>query len=346
MSSYDKILELVKVMELEGDEKMEFIKKELEKEETLENYLVQFEHISSTYNLNNEDMTKNLLANLSGEPLNIISTLTAEQKKEYTSVKNRLLEHFGKSEDHYRKLFKSIKLNKEGEFYRIIFDMIANMLKWLELAKCDLKDPTQILDMILIDNDSHPGHIMDKKEIHQLVATATTPNINDKFKFSNTKTCFNCGKRGHVKNQCRYPELTATTLDTGVTQTTPTTTINNQNNNNYSRYYRSNQSASPRERRSLRNNNFQYNNYSNNRQSRRDTYNYHTNNNSNNYQNRKRNNRVDNNGNNTNVHRVENVAYTQSDKSKINVFPSYVNSVEVRAIRDSGATASIVNAKL
>lgn len=30
--------------------------------------------------------------------------------------------------------------------------MKANMLKWLELAKYDLKDPTQILDMILIDN--------------------------------------------------------------------------------------------------------------------------------------------------------------------------------------------------
>ncbi|XP_055893179.1 DNA ligase 1-like [Biomphalaria glabrata] len=324
MSSYDKILELVKIMELEGDEKKEFIKKELEKaekekdrierkereereekkqirdreeraaerahqkelkeletkqresqdkvelakleaaktnpniitqqsttkpfiskfhkynskDETLENYLVQFEHIASTYNLNNEDMAKHLLANLSGEPLNIISTLTIDQKKDYAAVKTRLLEHFGKNSDFYRKLFRDTKLKKDGDFNRIIFDMRTNMIKWLELAKCDIKDPTQILDMLLIDNvlnnvtdlvftflkekkiktetelitnlnlfkDSHPGHTIDKRDLHQLVATATTfNNNNDKFKWSNTKTCFNCGRKGHVKNQCKAP---------------------------------------------------------------------------------------------------------------------------------------------
>ncbi|XP_055882124.1 uncharacterized protein LOC129925748 [Biomphalaria glabrata] len=350
------------------------------KEETLENDLVQFEHISSTYNLNNEDMAKHLLANLSGEPLNIISTLTTEQKKDYIAVKTRLLEHFGKSKDYYRKLFKKIKLNKDGNFNRIIFDMKANMLKWLELAKCDIKDPNQILDMILIDNvlsnvtdlvftflkekkvktetdlitnlnlfkDSHPGHTMDKRELHQLAATVNTANnsnSNDRFKFSNSKTCFNCGKKGHVKSQCRQTSTSNFRYRSYTNYHNPSN-YNQNNYNNHSNYsnqyrnYRSNQSASPRERRSLRNNNSYYNNYNTNRQSKRDTYNHQSN--YNNYQNRNRNR-----GNtNINTQREENVAYLQTDMSKVNVFPSYVNSVEIKAVRDTGATTSIVRSNL
>ncbi|XP_055863793.1 uncharacterized protein LOC129922301 [Biomphalaria glabrata] len=465
MSSYDKILELVKVMELEGDEKKEFIKKELEKaekrereerdradkekdriekdkdreeraaerahqkelkeletkqresqdkvelakleaaktnpniitqqsttkpfiskfhkynskDETLENYLVQFEHIASTYNFNNEDMAKHLLANLSGEPLNIISTLTVDQKKDYAAVKTRLLEHFGKNSDFYRKLFRDTKLKKDGDFNRIIFDMRTNMIKWLELAKCDIKDPTQILDMLLIDNvlnnvtdlvftflkekkiktetelitnlnlfkDSHPGHTIDKRDLYQLAATATTSNnnYNDKYKWSNTKTCFNCGRRGHVKNQCKAP----INYNNNYRYRSYTNFYNPnsyKHNNNYNnRPYRPHQSASPNERRNFTNS-YQHNNYNrNNRQSRRDQFNYHTNNHPNNYNSGNRNNR-NNNGNNTNTHREENVAYMQSNKSKIKVFPSYVNSKEVGSIRDSGATAIIVKASL
>uniref|UniRef100_A0A2C9L3H3 CCHC-type domain-containing protein n=1 Tax=Biomphalaria glabrata TaxID=6526 RepID=A0A2C9L3H3_BIOGL len=441
MSSYDKIVELVKVMELEGDKKREFIERELakiekkereekdiiekdkdreeraaerahqkqlkeletrqkeleleaaktnpniitqqsttkpfiskfhkynSKDETLENYLVQFEHIASTYNLNNEDMAKHLLANLSGEPLNIISTLTVDQKKDYAAVKTRLLEHFGKNSDFYRKLFRDTKLKKDGDFNRIIFDMRTNMIKWLELAKCDIKDPTQILDVTdlvftflkekkikteteLITNlnlfkDSHPGHTIDKRDLHQLAATATTSNNNnnDKYKWSNTKTCFNCGRRGHVKNQCKAPiNYSYNYRYRSYTNFYNPNSYKHSNNYN-NRPYRPHQSASPNERRNFTNS-YQHNNYNrNNRQSRRDQFNYHTNNHPNNYNSGNRNNR-NNSGNNTNTHREENVAYMQSNKSKIKVFPSYVNLKEVGSIRDSGATAIIVKASL
>ncbi|XP_055888141.1 hybrid signal transduction histidine kinase D-like [Biomphalaria glabrata] len=251
--------------------------------------------------------------------------------------------------------------------------MKANMLKWLELAKCDIKDPIQILDMILIDNvlsnvtdlvftflkekkvktetdlitnlnlfkDSHPGHTMDKRELHQLAATVNTTNnsnSNDRFKFSNSKTCFNCGKKGHVKSQCRQTSTSNFRYRSYTNYHNPSN-YNQNNYNNHSNYsnqyrnYRSNQSASPRERRSLRNNNSYYNNYNTNRQSRRDTYNHQ----SNNHQNR---------NSNSHDNREELTAYMQYNKPKLNLYPSYVNGVKIEALRDTGSSAILIHSKL
>lgn len=82
-----------------------------------------------------------------------------------------------------------------------------------------------------------------------------------------------------------------------------------------------------------------------------DTYNYQRNNNSNNNwpnrsnRNNNRNN-SDNSNNSTNVNRQETVAYMQSYMSKMNLFPSYVNSVQIKAMRDTGSFAVIVHSKL
>uniref|UniRef100_A0A2C9LAC0 Uncharacterized protein n=1 Tax=Biomphalaria glabrata TaxID=6526 RepID=A0A2C9LAC0_BIOGL len=102
--------------------------------------------------MNSALMAQQLLANLRGEPLNIIDTLTMEQRKDYNTVKQRLIEHFGKTEEHYRKLFREIKLAKNADLKRTVHDMRQNMTKWLQLANCNLDDPKQILDFFLIEN--------------------------------------------------------------------------------------------------------------------------------------------------------------------------------------------------
>lgn len=374
MSTYDKILELAREMELKGEKKREFIERELdelkkkerevaerderaaerahqkemkeiegkvelakleaakvnpnilqpltqqakpyvskfhkfnEKNETLENYIVQFEHIASTYDMSPRDMAKHLLANLAGEPLNIIATLTPEQKTDYKAVKNRLLEHFGKSEDHYRKLFRDIRLQKNGDYNRIIFEIKQNILKWLELSNCDMTRPDQIIDMFLIDSvllnvtdniftflkekkiknetelitnlnlfkDSHPNHTIDRRD-HQIAATINTDS--SKFKYSsNNKTCFNCGIKGHIKSQCRSINRSTFQYQSG-------TYRDNKYDNR--RNSRATQSYSPNDRRrqyNTNNDNYNFQNYqrrqqynTNNfqnyhRQSRRDGY--------------------------------------------------------------------------
>ncbi|XP_055881740.1 homeobox protein 2-like [Biomphalaria glabrata] len=279
-----------------------------EKNETLENYIVQFEHIASTYDMSPRDMAKHLLANLAGEPLNIIATLTPEQKTDYKAVKNRLLEHFGKSEDHYRKLFRDIRLQKNGDYNRIIFEIKQNILKWLELSNCDMMRPDQIIDMFLIDSvllnvtdniftflkekkiknetelitnlnlfkDSHPNHTIDRRD-HQIAATINTDS--SKFKYSsNNKTCFNCGIKGHIKSQCRSINRSTIQYQSG-------TYRDNKYDNR--RNSRATQSYSPNDRRkqyNTNNDNYNFQNYqrrqqynTNNfqnyhRQSRRDGY--------------------------------------------------------------------------
>ncbi|XP_055882305.1 myb-like protein D [Biomphalaria glabrata] len=298
MSTYDKILELAREMELKGEKKREFIERELDElkkkerevaerderaaERAHQKEMKQIEkemkaqedkielarldaakHIASTY-MSPKDMAKHLLSNLAGEPLNIIATLTPEQKTDYKAVKNRLLEHFGKSEDHYRKLFRDCKRM-----------------------------------------DSHPNHTIDRRDL-QVAATINTDS--SKFKYSNNnKTCFNCGRSGHIKSQCRSNNRRNFQYRSGTYQNnrydhrrnsratqsySPNARRNSRATQSYSpnnrRNSRATQSYSPNDRRKQYNtiNNYNLQNYQ-----RRQPFN--TNNDNNNFQNNYRQSRRD-----------------------------------------------------
>uniref|UniRef100_A0A2C9LJI1 CCHC-type domain-containing protein n=1 Tax=Biomphalaria glabrata TaxID=6526 RepID=A0A2C9LJI1_BIOGL len=250
-----------------------------------------------------KDMAKHLLANLAGEPLNKIATLTPEQKTDYKAGKNRLLEHFGKSEEHNRKLFRDIRLHKNGDYNRIIFEIKQNILKWLELSNCDMKKPDEIIDMFLIDSvllnvtdnvftflkekkiknetelitnlnlfkDSHPNHTIDRRD-YQVAATINTDSSKLKYS-SNNRTCFNCGIKGHIKSQCRS--------NNRITFQYRSDTYRDNKYDNR-RNSRATQSYSPNDRRrqyNTNNDNYNFQNYQRRQQ-------YNTNNNFQNYQRR------------------------------------------------------------
>uniref|UniRef100_A0A2C9LQZ2 CCHC-type domain-containing protein n=1 Tax=Biomphalaria glabrata TaxID=6526 RepID=A0A2C9LQZ2_BIOGL len=205
------------------------------KEDTLENYLTQFEYIFRVYDMTSLRMTQQLLAKFRREPLHIINTLRDEQRKGYNTMKARLIEQFGKTEEYYRRIFRDVKVTKKGDTSRIIHHMRQNMLKLLQLPNCDFKDPKQMKDSFLIENalrnttkgifafleerkvgnekelvanlktykDSHPNIPIEKRELAVKVKKENYSTLPNKYRYSRNMQCFFCGITGHTKAECR-----------------------------------------------------------------------------------------------------------------------------------------------
>jgi len=131
-----------------------------ENSENITSYLIQFEGICKSYKYSEDLWANILLSKLSGKCLNIISSLTDAQKKDYGFIKNALLKYFGKTEDDYRRMFHNIRIDRDTDPHNTLFHIRDSLNKWLELTEINVNDPKALIDIFIVDkvlrNSSEP----------------------------------------------------------------------------------------------------------------------------------------------------------------------------------------------
>ena len=121
------------------------------KEDKIENYVEQFEMVCSSNQINKADWATLLLSRLTGPSMAVLAILSEEERKDYQTVKNKIMMFYGTTEENYRQKFRNIRLEKEKDPSNIILDVRNNMLRWLQLAEVNMEDPKQLLEMFVID---------------------------------------------------------------------------------------------------------------------------------------------------------------------------------------------------
>ncbi|XP_055897044.1 probable ATP-dependent RNA helicase ddx42 [Biomphalaria glabrata] len=250
MSTYDKILELAREMELKGEKKREFIEKELDELKKKECEVAERDERAA------ERAHQKEMKEIEGKVE--LAKLEAAKWLELSNCDmtrpDQIIDMF---------LIDSVLLN--------VTDNIFTFLK-----EKKIKNETELITNLNLFKDSHPNHTIDRRD-HQIAATINTDS--SKFKYSsNNKTCFNCGIKGHIKSQCRSINRSTFQYQSG-------TYRDNKYDNR--RNSRATQSYSPNDRRrqyNTNNDNYNFQNYqrrqqynTNNfqnyhRQSRRDGY--------------------------------------------------------------------------
>ncbi|XP_059159268.1 uncharacterized protein LOC131943267 [Physella acuta] len=234
MEDYAKYIELADSLGYTGAEKAKWVEKKIAdaieredralerafkpQEESVETYLILFEQTCKSFNYSSAGKAQALLTNLTGETIAIIASMSEAEKEDYDLIKERLMKHFGKTEDYYRKTIRDARINNTGDINQIIFDIRKCMNKRLESAEIDLKKPEAIIELNLIDHvlnnatdslftflrerkirtqkqlteqfniykDAHPGAFLDKREQGEISAAVYSRNSgSDQRRYGN-----------------------------------------------------------------------------------------------------------------------------------------------------------------
>ena len=160
---------------------------------------------------------------------------------DYDEIKRQMLAYFIKTPNWYRERFNNAKLDQSHEPTAFVKDIQHYLITWLELMKVDLKDPNQIIEMIIYDKilsmastelftylkekeinnidklisaitsfkDSHPNSILSKENLSQSFnfvqndrrSQSVNTRRDTKVKNPNVK-CFYCQRSGHIESEC------------------------------------------------------------------------------------------------------------------------------------------------
>ena len=97
-----------------------------------------------------KDWSKYLLQSVKEKARVAMSYIDIEHS-DYDEVKRQMLSYFVKTPDYYRNRFHKVQLDSSKEPAAFVKDVQHYLITWLELSNIDLKDPKQIIDMMVYD---------------------------------------------------------------------------------------------------------------------------------------------------------------------------------------------------
>ncbi|KAH9489942.1 Hexokinase-1 [Bulinus truncatus] len=88
---------------------------------------------------------------LRGDARTALRSIPDYYDKDYDEVKQKLLKHFNKTEEFYRKKFHSLKMSNKDQPQYFIDNVVSSLKSWLTMAEIDLMDAQAVLEMFVID---------------------------------------------------------------------------------------------------------------------------------------------------------------------------------------------------
>ena len=206
----------------------------VEGKDDMDSFLFRFEKFATTQGWKHENWAMCLSALLSGKALDVYSRLGKNEVDDYEKLKVALLKRYDLSEEGFRNKFSNSRI--DGETPSQFMDRLQNYLeRWIEFSEIELtydgiidllireqflstcnkslsvflKERTQkcVKDMAFYAEQYIDGHgnsgVFDKSGQPQKQTKNTEKVGTSGNRQFTTKTCFKCGIKGHLANQCR-----------------------------------------------------------------------------------------------------------------------------------------------
>ena len=113
-------------------------------------YFTRFERVADVYNWNDARKAIQIASLLQGKALSIYSTLDDNVTGSYDLLKTALLDAFKLNEEHYRKKFRSARIDENSTFAQFSVDLTRKFDNWLKSAKIN-KNYAEIRDKMISD---------------------------------------------------------------------------------------------------------------------------------------------------------------------------------------------------
>ena len=118
--------------------------------EDIDAFFRTFEMSCKSQEIPRKDWSKYLLQSVKEKARVAMSYIDIEHS-DYDEVKRQMLSYFVKTPDYYRNRFHKVQLDSSKEPAAFVKDVQHYLITWLELSNIDLKDPKQIIDMMVYD---------------------------------------------------------------------------------------------------------------------------------------------------------------------------------------------------
>ena len=120
----------------------------------MDSYLRRFERYAHTQKWGIDSWATNLSALLKGRALDVYALLPAEKALVYDDVKDALLKRFDKTEDGYKRKFRSCRPEQGETFIQFSVRLSSYFQRWLEMAKIN-KTFADLFDLVVRDQFLH-----------------------------------------------------------------------------------------------------------------------------------------------------------------------------------------------
>ena len=188
-------------------------------------YLHRFERYAVLQGWTRSDWAVYLSALLKGKALDVYARLPLEQSQDYGKLKEALLKRYALTEEGYKQRFYESKPERGEAPQQFITRLESYFERWIELAKVE-KSYEGVRDLMVKERFLATCHkplelFLRERAVTELVelgklaeqyedAHGTKPNAKREYESSSSKkpvdetkrTCFTCGKVGHVSAKC------------------------------------------------------------------------------------------------------------------------------------------------